>query len=449
MSNVGKFGISRRSLMRGVVSGTAVGIGLPFLDLFLNGNGTALASGAPLPVRFGTWFYGLGHTLGRGMKAHDGFDFEFTDECLPLEPYRKDYINYYSAFNTPLDGNPSPVHYTGWVAARTGSAPAGFGDIPGATFDTLIADASGGSTRFKSLEMTCTGNGADSYSYRSSSTHNAAETSPLELYKRLFGVGFREPNDENYQPDPRVILRQSVLSGIADDRKKLVSTVGSSDRERLDQYFTSVREVEQQLELALKAPELEACRRPDEPSPITATSEFGVVKEKHDSFSKILALALACDQTRIFNMMYSVAAAETRIEGVTFHHHNLTHQEPVDEKLGYQVQTAWLNQKSYEALASMIEEFSSIREGDGTLLDNVLIVAQTDTSDAKAHNVNGIPTITVGRAGGKVKTGMHINGRGGPITRLGLTAMNIMDVPISEWGTRSLKTSDPISEVIA
>lgn len=449
MTYIRKNKVSRRSVMRGFLSGAAVGVSLPFLDVFLNDSGTALASGAPLPVRFGTWFYGLGHTLGRGMKAHEGMGYEFTDECLALEPYREQYINYYSAFNTPLDGNPSPVHYTGWVAARTGSSPKGFGHIPGATLDSIIADAVGNTTRFKSLEMTCTGRAADSYSYRSAANHNAAEISPLQLYSRLFGVNFRAPNDENYQPDPRVLLRQSVLSAIADDRQKLVRTVGTSDRERLDQYFTSVREIEQQLELALEAPELAACRRPEAPADIPLSSTFESVQDIHLAFAKILALALACDQTRIFNMMYSVAAAETRIKGVTFHHHNLTHQEPVDEKLGYQVQTAWLNEKSFEALAAIIGEFASVREGAGSLLDNLLMIAQTDTSDAKAHNINGIPTITVGRAGGKVKTGLHINGKAGPISRIGLTAMHVMDVAISEWGTRSLRTSDLISEVIS
>ena len=67
----------RRSLLRGMMGGAAISVGLPLLDCFLDTNGTALASGAPLPVRFGTWFWGLGHTPGRAITVKDGTDYEF------------------------------------------------------------------------------------------------------------------------------------------------------------------------------------------------------------------------------------------------------------------------------------------------------------------------------------------------------------------------------------
>ena len=441
---------SRRGFLRGTLAGTAVGVGLPFLDVFLNGHGTALASGAPLPVRFGTWFWGLGHTRGRGMRALEGTEYEFIDECLALEPYKKNYINYFSGFNTPLDGNASAVHYTGWVGGKTGSVPQGFGGIPAPTFDTIIADKIGTKSRFKSLELSSTGNPVNSYSYRSAGNHNAAEVSPLNFYLRLFGPEFRDPSDKDFTPDPRVLLRQSVLSAVKDDRSRLVRSVGSEDKARLDQYFTSVRELEQQLEVSLSAPPaMEACHKPEQPDEDPLGYEVETVGASHDALAKILALALACDQTRVFNMMYSQAASEVRVKGTTFTHHILSHEEPPDANLGFQVQTAWFNEMSFKALARMLDEFSSIREGDGTLLDNLLIFAQTDTSDAKTHSVIGIPILTIGKAGGRIKTGMHINGNAGPITRIGLTLMQLMDVPVAEWGTRSLRTSSPVVEFLA
>ena len=439
---------SRRSLLRGAVGGLAVGVGLPFLDMFLNNNGTALASGAPLPVRFGTWFWGLGHTPGRGMRPLDGTAYEFIDECLALEPYRKDYINYFSAFNVPLDGKASAVHFTGWVAQVTGSVPTGFGTIPAPTLDTIIADEIGARSRFKSLELSCTGNPAHSNSYRSAGNHNAAEVSPLQLYTRLFGPRFSGP-DAGSKPDPRLLLRQSVLSAVKDDRDRLIKQVGSADKTRLDQYFTSLRELEQQLELSLSGPPpLEACRSPEPPEAMEVGIEVEQVQATHDAFAKILALALACDQTRIFNLLYAQAASEVRVKGTTFTHHILSHEEPPDDDVGYQVQTAWFNEKSLLAFGRMLDEFANIREGDGTLLDNVLIVAQTDTSDAKTHSVIGIPVITVGRAGGRIKTGLHINGNASPISRIGLTIMQLLDVSIAEWGTQSLRTSSPISAIL-
>ncbi len=441
---------SRRCILRGAAGGVAVSMGLPFLDGFLNDHGTALASGAPLPVRFGTWFWGLGHTPGRGIRTVDRNDFRFIDECLALEPYRKDYINYFSAFNVPLDGRASAVHFTGWVGQRTGSVPTGFGAIPAPTLDTMIADTIGGRTRFKSLELSCTGNPVHSYSYRSAGNHNAAEVSPLQFYLRLFGPEFAVGNGAEAAPDPRMLLRQSVLSAVQDDRKHLAKAVGSADRMRLDQYFTSVRELEQQLEISLSAPPLmEACGRPDEPDEASLAQDVDAVGEVHDAFAKILALALACDQTRVFNVLYSQAASEVREKGTTFTHHILSHEEPPDDDLGYQVKTAWFNELSLMSFGRMLDEFASLREGDGTLLDNVLILAQTDTSDAKTHSVIGIPAMTIGRAGGRIKTGMHINGNASPISRIGLTVMQVMDVSIAEWGTRSLRTTSPISDILA
>lgn len=441
---------SRRSFLRGTLAGTAVSVGVPFLDLFLNESGTALASGAPLPQRFGTWFAGLGHTPGRGIKALEGTDFEFIHECQSLEPYKKEYINYFSGFNTPLDGAASAVHYTGWVAGKTGSVPQGFGVIPAPTLDTIVADRIGARSRFKSLELSSTGRPIDSYSYRSSGNHNAAEVSPVNFYQRLFGPEFRDPADTDFTPDPRVMLRQSVLSAVEDDRSRLVRTVGYEDKARLDQYFTSVRELEQQLEVSLSAPPaLEACRRPEPPEEAPIGYEVETVNASHDTLSEILALALACDQTRVFNMMYTQAASEARVKGTTFTHHILSHEEPPDDHLGYQVQTAWFNERGYQALSRMLDTFSNIREGDGTLLDNMLVFIQTDTSDAKTHSVIGIPSMTVGKAGGRVNTGLHINGNASPQSRIGLTLMQLMDVPIGEWGTKSLRTSSPVAELIA
>ena len=447
-SNIRK--VTRRSVLRGAAGGVGVSLGLPFLDVFLNDSGTALASGAPLPVRFGTWFWGLGHTPGRGMRALEGTNYEFIHECLALEPYRDRYINYFSGFNVPLDGLPSAVHYTGWVSQMSGAVPDGFGDVPARTLDTVIADRISSRTRFKSLEMSCTGNPIHSYSYRSPGNHNAGEVSPLELYLRVFGPEFSSLDGEDRAPDPKLLLRQSVLSAVQDDRNNLVKSVGSADRMRLDEYFTSVRELEQQLEMSVSAPPpLEACERPAKPEERVPGEQIESVVATHDAFAKILALALACDQTRVFHLLYSQAASEIREKGTTFTHHILSHEEPPDDDLGYQVKTAWFNELSLKAFARLLDELASVREGDGTLLDNLLIFAVTDTSNAMTHSVIGIPSMTVGRAGGRIKTGMHIKGNASPVSRIGLTIMQMLDVSVAEWGARSLRTSSPISEITA
>jgi hypothetical protein len=96
-----------------------------------------------------------------------------------------------------------------------------------------------------------------------------------------------------------------------------------------------------------------------------------------------------------------------------------------------------------------ISAFKNIREGDGNLLDNMLIFANTETNYARLHTIDGVPIFTVGKAGGKMKTGYHVVGNGDPISRVGLTTMRAMGLPIQTWGTKSLQTSKPISEVLA
>ncbi len=440
--------LPRRKLLRGLVNGAAVGVSLPFLDCFLNTNGTALASGAPIPVRFGTWFWGLGFTPGRGVAAKTGPGIEFLEECKPLTPY-KDQINFFSNFNSLLDGKATTVHYTGWVGCRTGSIPNNAGEIPAPTLDVLASDHFGGGTRFRSIDLSSTGNPRDSYTARNSGSRNAAEVSPLAMYAKMFGPDFADPNAAEFKPDPSTMVRHSVLSVVGDDRKDLMKQLGSADKARLDEYFTSVRQFEQQLALQLEKPApLESCSVPKSPGEKSVGTDLDVVMTNHEIMSKMLAQAVACNQTRVFNMLYSQALSTLHRRGEAFIHHTLTHEEPVDTKLGYQADVAWYNLRSFEAMAAFIKAFADIKEGDGSLLDNTLIFANSDTNFAKLHAIDGIPVFTIGKAGGRMKTGYHISGNGDPISRIGLTCQQVLGMQVEKWGTQSMQTSKAISEIM-
>jgi hypothetical protein len=439
---------SRRKVLRGMLNGAAASVALPFLDCFLNNNGTALANGAPLPVRFGTWFWGLGFTPGRGVAAKTGKGLEFLEECQPLVPY-KDQINYFSNFNSPLDGKPSTVHYTGWVGCRTGSIPATAGDIPAPTLDVLVSDYFGGGTRFRSVDLSATGNPRDSYTARNSGSRNAAEVSPLAMYAKMFGPEFADPNAAEFKPDPGVMVRKSVLTVVGDERKDFAKQLGSADKARLDEYFTAVRQFEQRIALQLEKPApLQSCSVPKSPGEHPIGTDLEVVLSNHKLMSQMLAQAVACNQTRVFNMLYSQALSTLHRTGEAFIHHTLTHEEPLDPKLGYQADVAWYNVKSFEAMADFIKAFHDIKEGDGTLLDNTLIFANSDTNFAKLHAIDGIPVMTIGKAGGRLKTGYHIPGNGDPISRIGLTVQQALGMQVETWGTQSLQTSKPISEIM-
>lgn len=449
--------VTRRSVLRGVLGGTTVGISLPFLDVFLNESGTALAAtGAPIPVRFGTWYWGLGHTPGHAIvpKTRTGAGLDFLTECESLKRHH-DQLNFFGGFNMPLDGRSNYTHFSGWVASRTGTAPSTNSEIPAPTLDLLVADHVARGTRFQTLDATACGIARENYSARSTNSRAAAEASPERLYQRIFGAEFADPNKADFKPDTQMMVRRSVLSAITDERKSLLKRVGYADRSRLDEYFTSIRQLENQLEVQLQKPEPnQACMVPSAPrrdgdeQHMPQGLEVDTVIANHKVMAQLMAMAVACNQTKVFNMVFSDNFSHMRRPGQTYTHHLLTHEETPDKDLGYQPVAFWFNCRTMEAFSTFIDAFANIREGDGSLLDNTLIFAATETNYARVHSVDGVPVFSAGKAGGRLKTGLHVVGNGDPITRVGLTMMQVMGVPVDNWGTRSLQTSKTITEIL-
>ena len=287
--------ITRRKLLertlRGSLAGAGLTLGLPYLDIFLDSNGTALAaSGAPLPRRFGTWFFGCGMNPDRWNPTTEGRDFALTPELEPIARVRNE-ISVLSGFSVILAGETNHVHRTGVIGTLCGGAPATMTENEGPTVDVLISDAIGGATRFRSLEMAAHGLTKDSYSRRSESVINPSEPSPLALYTRVFGSGFSDPNAAEFTPDPRVLLRKSVLSAVTEDRARIESLLGHSDRARLDEYFTALRQLETQLELQLSdPPPLAACSVPAQPEETPVSQDINHVLRNHDLMARGLAL---------------------------------------------------------------------------------------------------------------------------------------------------------------
>jgi hypothetical protein len=442
--------LGRRRFLRGMLNGGVVTLGLPLLNCFLNENGTALANGAPLPVRFGTWFWGLGMDSKIFVPGKVGSGFELPEELGALANVRQ-HVNVYTNFNAMRDSSPNLCHYSGWIILRTGSAPIGAEDRPGETIDVTISRVVGRMTRFQTVTATANGDVRTSFSYENANSINASEASPLNFYKQLFGTDYQDPNASTFTPNPRTMARKSVLSGVLDQTKQLSRMVGAEDRARLEQYYTNLRDLERQFDHQLTKPEpIAACHpvtAPKEDPRTTVDSE--IVALRHRMMTDLMVMAVACDQTRVFNMAYSAAFASTIKAGYEKPHHTCTHEEPVDQALGYQPTASWFLRRSMESWAYFVEAFTKVKEGDGTLLDNVLIYATTDTAWARIHSLDGIPMFTAGRAGGRVKTGLHIDGGAGPAARLGYTVLKVMGVDTQSWGTKSNNTSKELGEILA
>ncbi len=440
--------LSRRRILRGMMGGSAVTVALPFLDCFLNNNGTALADGTPLPVRFSTWGWGLGMNKSIFVPKKTGKGFDLPEEIESLAPVR-DKINLYTNFNAFRDAAPNLCHTTGWIILRTGAAPLNNNDKPGETIDVTVAKKIGTTTRFQMLTASATGDPRDTQSYESANSVNNSEGTPLGLYTTIFGPDFQDPNAKVFKPSPKIMVRKSVISSVLDDTKRLQTMVGAEDKQRIDQYFTSLRELEKQFDRQLTKPEpREACVAPKSPKDLSTGVDVELVNQRHKLMSELLAMAVACDQTRVINMLYSKSFASTTKVGYEKPHHTASHEEPVDEKLGYQPMVSWFLRRAFENWRDYVLTFDKIKEGDGTLLDNMVIYASTDQSFAKIHSIEGLPMFSAGRGGGKLKTGYHLDGAGTPGCRLGYTLMKTLGLDIPSWGTQSNQTSKEIGEIV-
>lgn len=439
--------MDRRTLLRGAFAGAAVTVAVPVLDCFLNGNGTALAAtGKPLPQVFGTWFQALSFTPGRWLPDQVGKGYESKVELKPLDRF-KDRMNLFSGMKYFHDSRPMEDHRSGWVIGSSGGLPVG--SMAPASIDNIVADHIGKGVRFRSVEVSLSGGRASISRRANSPTYNPSEPSPAALYARIFGPEFKDPNAAAFVPDALALARKSVLSVVGDDRRAFMAKLGAADRARMDEYFTSVRQIENQLDIELQKPmPLDSCSRPGRVDETPLGNTTDLVEPNTKLFAGLLAHALACDQTRVINVHLGIHSA-IRKTGGALAWHSLTHEEPTDEKLGYQPQVVWFINWANQNFASFLSILEETREGPGSLLDRLAMLWITDHGDARIHSVDNVPIITVGNAGGRLKTGYHLSAPGDPSARVGLTLQQAFGIPVDSWGLLSNATSKTFTEIMA
>lgn len=279
---------------------------------------------------------------------------------------------------------------------------------------------------------------------------NPVETSAARFYQRVFGEGFVDPNAAAFTPDPVTMARRSVLSVVTEQRRALERQLGAADRARLDQYFTGVRQVESQLALQLQKPQpLVACQPPSAPAGEREVANvLEDVSANHEVLVRLLAMALACNQTKVFNVSFNNGASSLTRRGSATSHHQLTHDEPIDAALGYQPESTRFVADVMQAWGTFLGILDGMPEGDGTLLDRMLVVAHSETELAKDHNIDNLPVMFAGRAGGRVRSGLSVIGQSDPVSRIALTAMQVMEVPIDTFGAGSMEPRQPVGEVV-
>ncbi|MCB9554231.1 MAG: DUF1552 domain-containing protein [Myxococcales bacterium] len=393
--------MSRRRFLRGVLAGGAVvTVGLPGLDLFLSGNGDARADGGPIPPRFVLFFWGNGVHPERWVPSGEGTEWSLSSQLGALAGV-KDVISVVSGCDVKVP-NLYP-HGSGEKGILSGAPVLKVGEtetfaLP--TIDQVIAGHIGGETRFRSLEFGAEGH---NLSHNGPNAPNPTENSPHALFERIFGAGFRAPG-ETGEVDPKIALRRSVLDAVMADAAALERRLGAADRVRLDAHLSAVRAIERRLaRLEADPPQRLACARPAAPvgdyAPIEGRAQ---VIEKNRVMVDIVAMALACDQTRVASDFITQPVNNILFEGASAGHHQLTHDEPGDQPQVDAIVKTLVGEFGY-----LVDALRAIPEGDGTLLDNCAVLGTSEVSEGRKHSLDEFPILLAGRCGGRLRQGIH------------------------------------------
>lgn len=407
--------IHRRTILRGLVGGASVAIGLPPLDAMFNSNGTAYAQGSPIPKRLGVFFWGNGVRLSHWTPVDTGTTWTPSASLAPLMAV-KDYVNVVSGMSV-LTGN-ERGHHAGSVGILSG-APMVIQPHPNSSYastfsapsiDQVAAAVIGKTTRFRSLEVGISqridgveGTTLHYISQNGPDSGNPPQYSPSAVFSRLFGADFKPPTAMAPPTMPVIdvsrVLKKSVLDGVIADIASLKMKVGTADGTRLDQHLENVRAIENRLAMTPDTFAVQAkCGVPTNPTlPSSDSGSHEALAERMTAMSGLIAMALACDQTRVFSIMFTGSVCSTVFWEVnaTGGHHDLTHNEGGDQPT-VQAATVFTMQQ----FATLLTTLKGVAEGAGNLLDNCAILASSCTAEGLAHSLTDYPILVAGRAGG-------------------------------------------------
>jgi hypothetical protein len=232
-----------------------------------------------------------------------------------------------------------------------------------------------------------------------------------------------------------------VLSAVRQDATALRARLGKADQLRIDQHFESIRALENQIAALQSAPPApSACRMPDMPSDSAGDQHL---TQTNAAMAQLAALALACDQTRVFSVLFSGSVGGTTYPELSIdsNHHSLTHDEAGDQP---QVQS--ITKFIMARFAALLEALHAVPEGEGTLLDRTVILASSDCSEGQPHSLTNYPILVAGGAGGAlVHPGVHVRAQSGNASEVLLTLLQAMDLPLTEFGQKGGQTSKSVS----
>ena len=408
--------LSRRHLLRGV----GATIGLPWLE--------AMAAPAAPPQRLIVVYAPSGKIMPYWTPGTAGTGFAFPRTLAALEKHRAriSVLSGLAANQGNALGDGAGDHARAASSYLTGVHPRkteGANIRCGVSMDQIAAAHFAAATRVPSLEITCEDSrqvgSCDSYScvyqsisWKSSTQPMPPEMNPRTVFERLFG-------DASLTADQRA-ARHSVLDLTRTETARLAGRLGATDKRKLDEYLTAIRELETRLDKA-------------GPS-IGATAPAGIptsYREHARLLFDLSALAFASGSTRMITFMLArEGGLRTYPEaGVPEAHHSCTHHRGDPELIE---KVAKINAFHVEQFAYFLDKLQATADGEGTLLDSTLALYGASIGDPNAHDHNNLPTLV---AGGKLGGGRHIvYTKNTPVANLHLSLLEMAGVPVDRLG---------------
>ena len=431
--------ISRCSVLRGI----GVTVGLPLLDSMVPALATAAETVKPA-ARFSVTYVPYGRSPGYWTPATEGPDYEMTMPLKPLEAFKDRMLVLTGIDNSVAlqrTGDPRGGHGRMAPAFMSGvhcHPTQGTDFRAGTTIDQIAATHIGTETQLSSLQVsldspefggTCDSGYACVYtstlSWRSPTMPLPMENNPRLVFERLFG--------DSGSTDPavrldRLLQRRSILDSVLETATGLKISVGSSDRQVLDEYLESIRDVERRVQLAEQqnGRELPVMEQPDS------------VPNNFPDYGRLMydlqVLAFQADLTRIITFLMGRDGPNQRTFpeiGVSEGHHALSHHGNDPEKKAL---LAKVNTHHTTMLAYFLDKLQATRDGDGTLLDHSLVLYGSNHGDANIHDPHDLPILVTGGVVVPKGKGRHIHYSHAELPDLHVTLMHKLGVPVDHIG---------------
>lgn len=404
--------LHRRTFLRGA----GVAMALPLLDAMLPS--FARAQGAPaLPrSRFFAFYVPCGIHMASWDPPAEGPDFAMTPILEPLAAWRDRLVVLGGLHNRPARPDGPGDHAAGTGSFLTAAhcyKTEGANISNGQSLDQLIATRVGQGHRFPSLVLGAEGGGnaggcdsgyscaySRNISWIDATTPAAKETNPRAVFNRLFGT-----TQDGLPPeivDRKRRYRKSVLDYVLDDARRLHGKLGPTDKRKLDEYMTGIRELERQIDLA----EQLACDPGVEPGRVDNFA--GTITQMID----LAVTAMQCDLTPVVSFMLGNGGSNRPFPwlGIAEGHHQLSHHQGNPDN---HVKLEAINIWEMEQMAYLCRRLSEIEEPGGTALDNTVVFFSSEIEDGNSHSHFDMPILLAGGAGGRLQGNRYVRYPGG------------------------------------